>query len=65
MSILAAQDVSRAEEPVTEEIPAQSLFAYQSSFWARLHDSLFGYSVLPSDVSVELTLVDLFARIRS
>ncbi len=58
LSILAAQDVSRAEEPASGGTPAQTLFAYRSSFGARLHDSLLGYSVLPSDVPVELTPVD-------
>jgi hypothetical protein len=58
LPILAAQHISRAEEPVSEGTSAQSLFAYRSSFGARLHDSLLGYSVLPSDVPVELTPVD-------
>ena len=58
LSIFAAQQTSPAEEPVSEGTPAQTLFAYRSSLWARLHDSLFGYSELPSDVPVELTPVD-------
>jgi len=58
LSILAAQDVSRAQEPVSEGTPAQTLFAYKNSFRARLGDALFGDSGLPSDVPVELAPVD-------
>jgi hypothetical protein len=58
LSIFAAHDVSRAEEPVSEESSAQTLFGYNSSFRARLHDSLVGNSVMPPDVPVELTPVD-------
>jgi hypothetical protein len=56
--LLAAQQTSQAEEPVSEGTQAQTLLAYRSSFGARLHDSLLGYSVLPSDVPVELTPID-------
>jgi hypothetical protein len=59
LPIFAAQNISRAEEPVSEGTPAQTLFAYKASFRARLHDALFGYPVTPpSDVPVELTPVD-------
>lgn len=58
LSILGAQQTSPAEEPVGEGTRAQTVFAYKSSFRARLHDSLFGYSEIPSDVPVELTPVD-------
>jgi hypothetical protein len=61
LSMLAAQNISWAEEPASERTPAQTLFAYNGSFGARQHDSLFGNSVLPSDVPVELTPVDPFA----
>ncbi len=55
---VAAEQTSQAEEPVSAGTQAQTLFAYRSSFWARMHDSLLGYSVLPSDVPVELVPVD-------
>jgi hypothetical protein len=58
VAMLAAEQTSQAEEPVSAGAPAQTLFAYRSSFGARLHDALLGYSVLPSDVPVELTPVD-------
>ena len=58
LAMFAAQQTSLAEEPVSDGTPAQTLFAYRSSFGDRLHDSLFGYSVLPIDVAVELTPVD-------
>jgi hypothetical protein len=52
--LLAAQYVGQAEEPVSVGTPAQTLFAYRSSLEARLHDSLFGDSLIHSDVPVEL-----------
>ena len=58
LAILGAEQTSQAEEPVSAGAPAQTLFAYRSSFGARLHDSLLGYSALPSDVPVELTPLD-------
>jgi hypothetical protein len=58
LATLGAEQTSQAEEPVSAGAPAQTLFAYRSSFGARLHDSLLGYSVLPSDVPVELTPLD-------
>jgi len=61
LAILPTQQISRADEPVGKGTPAQTLFAYRSSFSARLHDALLGYSVLPSDVPVELTPVDPIA----
>jgi hypothetical protein len=56
--ILPAQQISRAQEPDSGGSAAQTLFAYRSSFWARMHDSLLGDSILPFDVPVELTPVD-------
>jgi hypothetical protein len=58
LSILAMQQTSQAEEPAIAPTPGQALFAYRSSLRARLHDSLFGGSVLPSDLPVELAPVD-------
>lgn len=57
LAIFPVQQTIQAQEPVSV-VPAQTLFAYRSSFGARLHDSLTGYSELPSDVPVELTPVD-------
>jgi hypothetical protein len=57
LSMLAAQGC-RAQEPISEGTQAESLFAYQGSFRARLHDALFGDPVLPSNATVELTPVD-------
>ena len=65
LAILPVQQISQAEEPVSAGAPAQTLFAYRSSLGARLHDSLFGYSVLPSDVPVELTPLDPSALARA
>jgi len=58
LATLGAEQTTQAEEPVSAGAPAQTLFAYRSSFGARLHDSLLGYSVLPSDAPVELTPLD-------
>lgn len=58
LSVLAEQQTGRAQEPDSAATPQQSLFAYRSSFWAPIHDSLCGNSVLPSDVPVELSPVD-------
>ena len=58
LAILPAQQISRAEEPVSLGTPAQTLFAYRGSLGARLHAALFGDPVIPCDVPVELTPVD-------
>lgn len=65
LAILGAEQTSQAEEPVAAGTPAQTLFAYRSSFGARLHDSFFGNSILPSDVPVELIPVDPSALARA
>lgn len=58
LSIVAAQPLSRAQEPADAGTTAQTVFAYRSSFWARVNASLFWESDLPSDVPVELAPVD-------
>jgi hypothetical protein len=58
LAIFAAQQTSQAEEPVSSGISGQTLFAYRSSFWAFVRDSLLGYSELPSDLPVVLSPVD-------
>ena len=58
LAILAAQQACHAEDPVSAGTPAPTFFAYRSDLWARLHDSLSGYSELPSDLPVELAPLD-------
>jgi hypothetical protein len=58
LSVLSAQRTCHAEDPASAGTPTQTLFAYRSDLGARLHDSLSGFSVLPSDLPVELTPVD-------
>lgn len=57
-AVFAAQQTGMAEEPVSTGTHAQTVFAYQSSSWARAHQALFGASLLPVDVPVELIPVD-------
>lgn len=58
VAIFPAHQILQAEGPTSAGTPPETLFAYKSSFWAYLHDALFGYTVIPSDVPVEVTPVD-------
>jgi hypothetical protein len=58
LSTLAAQQIGHAEEPDSGGAAAPTLFAYENSFRARVHDALIGVSEVPYDVPVELTPVD-------
>jgi hypothetical protein len=57
-AVFAAQQTGMAEEPVSAGTQAQTVFAYQSSAGARAHEALFGPSLLPVDLPVELVPVD-------
>ena len=57
-AVFAAQQTGVAEEPASTGTQAQTVFAYQSSAGARAHEALFGPSLLPVDVPVELIPVD-------
>jgi hypothetical protein len=58
LAMIPAQQIGHAEEPASGGSAAQTLFAYRTSFWARVHDSLLGESELPVDVPVELAPLD-------